>query len=102
MRRIYKEKNGYLQECLYEVFGDRIEIFGASGSTYISVSLNGVSTDEVKQNARRGGVKLLSMNSFNVKKDNQPLKNDRLVIGFGDLTREKIKLGVQLWKNSLI
>lgn len=102
MRRIYKDKRAYLQECLYEVFGDRIEICGTSGSTYISASLNGTSTDEVKQNARRCGVKLFSMNSFNIKKDNQPIENDRLVIGFGDLNREKINLGVQLWKDGLI
>ena len=102
MRRIYKEKRGYLQECLYEVFGDKIELCGTSGSTYISVALNGTSANEVKQNARRHGVKLLSMNSFNIKKDTQPIENDKLVIGFGDLSREKIKLGVRLWANSLI
>ena len=96
MRRIYKEKRMYLTECLANAFGDRFILRGTAGSTYISAELKGMEAEEVKKSARRNGVKLLSMNSYNINKESEPIDNDRLVIGFGDLTREKINLGIRL------
>lgn len=96
MRRIYKEKRMYLTECLSDAFGDRFIPRGTSGSTYISADINGMTAEEIKRTARRSGVKLLSMNSYNINRDTSPIDNDRLVIGFGDLTREKVNLGIRL------
>jgi GntR family transcriptional regulator/MocR family aminotransferase len=101
MRRIYKDKRKYLTDCFTEAFGDKIKICGGAGSTYITAELEGMNAEEIKLLARQNGVKLLSENSYNVKKDTSPMKNDKLVIGFGDLQREKIKLGIHLLKDSL-
>lgn len=96
MRRIYKEKRLYLTERLTDTFKDNLILHGTAGSTYISAELSGITAEKIKKMARRSGVKLLSMNSYNVYKDTEPIENDRLVIGFGDLTREKINLGIRL------
>lgn len=101
MRRIYKEKRELLKECLSSAFGNRIILQDCHGSTYITAEIQGLSTDEIKQLARQSGVKLFSMNSFNISPKNK-IKNDRLVIGIGDLSREQIKLGVQLMHRSII
>lgn len=100
MRRIYKEKRGYLNECLSAAFGDKMTIYGTSGSTYITAELNNMTAEEISLRARRNAVKIFSMNSFNVRKNNKT-DNNRLVIGFGDLTREKINLGIRLLSDSL-
>ena len=101
MRRIYKEKRELLKECLTYAFGDRIILQDRHGSTYITAEIQGLPANEIKQLARQSGVKLFSMNSFNVSPKNT-IKNDKLVIGIGDLSREKIKLGVQLIHRSII
>ncbi len=102
MRRVYKEKREYLIECLSEVFSNKITVYGTDGSTYISAGLDGIDPDKLKIAARRSGVKLFSMDSFNIDKDTYSLPQDKLVMGYGDLTREKIKLGVRLWSDGLI
>ena len=103
MRRLYKDKRDYLISCLEEAFGGTVTICGCSGSTYICADFN-VSANEIKMLARRSGVKLFSLNSFNVNKSSNEYivsDTDRVVIGFGDLTREKIQLGIQLMKDAL-
>lgn len=100
MRKSYKERREYLKDCLFKTFGDNIKIYGESASTYISAEFVSLSAEEAKNKAKSAGVKLLSMNSFNVNKNNAPLDNDRLVIGIGDLNNEKIKLGVRLLQES--
>ncbi len=102
MRRVYKEKREYLIECLSEAFSDKITVYGADGSTYINAALDGINPAEIKAAAVRSGVKLFSANSFNISKDKYSLPNDRLVIGFGDLTREKIKRGIRLLSDGLV
>lgn len=96
MRKIYKERREYLKDGLIHTFGDDIKIYGDSASTYISASFASRRTDEVKKSARKAGVKLLTMNTFNVLKDSAPIENDRLVIGIGDLNNEKIRRGIRI------
>lgn len=101
MRRIYRDKRRYLEECIFNCFNGALSVTGASAGTYITASFDGRTADEIKKITRMGGVKLLSLNSYNVHKEFEAVKNDRLVIGFGDLTREKISLGIKLWSNLL-
>jgi GntR family transcriptional regulator/MocR family aminotransferase len=101
MRRIYKEKFKYLTDTFSNAFGNDFHVCSASGRTYIDARFDSIGAEEIKQLARRNGVKLLSMNSYNINKLTAPIKNDRLVLGFGDLTKEKIKLGVKLLENCL-
>lgn len=100
MRRNYREKQKYLTERIRDTFGDEIKIY-SYGSTYLTAEHTSMTTDEIKLRARHNGVKLFSLNSFNANKNPRSLKHDRLVIGFGDLSCEKIALGVRLWKNSM-
>lgn len=98
MRKKYKEKRVYLTECFTNAFAENFILRDISGSTYISAEINRMSAEEIKKAARHKGVKLLSMNSYNIYKTSNPIENDRLVIGFGDLTKEKINLGTRLMK----
>ncbi len=101
MRKAYKERREYLKDCLLKAFGENIQIYGESASTYISAAFVSHNTNEVKTKAKKAGVKLLSLNSFNVNKNAVPLENDRLIMGIGDLTNEKIRLGIKLLKECL-
>lgn len=102
MRRLYREKRRLLEDCLTSSFGDAVSIYSCSGSTYITAVFKDKTPNEIKRLTRAGGVKLFSLNSYNIKKETEPVKDDRLVIGFGDLNREKIKLGITLIQNSLL
>ncbi len=100
MRRIYKDKRDYLITCLTEAFGEKVKVCGSSGSTYICVDF-GVSADEVKKIARQSGVKLFSLNSYNTDKEDYKVpQDDKVVLGFGDLTKDRISLGMKLLGNS--
>ncbi|MBQ3470857.1 MAG: hypothetical protein IJH17_00560, partial [Clostridia bacterium] len=101
MRRVYREKRKYFEECMSAVFGEKFKVESASAGTYISASLDGFMAERTKKAARIGGVKLLSLNSYNVNKEFETIAGDRLVIGYGDLTREKIRLGVRLWSDMM-
>lgn len=96
MRKLYKERREYLKDCLFKNFGDDVKIYGEDASTYISAEFVSFSTDKLKNTAKKAGVKLLSLNSFNINKNTSPLDNDRIVMGIGDLNNEKIRLGVKL------
>lgn len=100
MRRIYKDKREYLKNCIEENFGNNVTVRGISGSTYISVDF-GTDIFEMKKNARRYGVKLFSMSSYDAHNANNLLNykdRDRIVIGFGELNKEQINTGIKLLK----
>ena len=101
MRRVYREKRKYFEECMSAGFGEKFKVESASAGTYITATLVSFTAEETKKAARIGGVKLLSLNSYNVNKEFETIAGDRLVIGYGDLTREKIRLGVRLWSDMM-
>lgn len=101
MRKSYKERREYLKDCLFKTFGGNVKIHGEDAGTYITVELAPYRLDEIKSKAKTAGVKLVSLNSFNINKSTSPLENDRLVMGIGDLNNEKIRLGVKLMYDCL-
>ena len=101
MKKLYSEKKQYLTEHIKEAFGADSEVISKNGGTYITVR-PGNAVPEIKKRARACGVKLLSMNSFNVKKAVLTLERDLLVIGTGDLTLRDIRSGIRLLKENLL
>ena len=101
MKKLYSEKKQYLTEHIKEAFGADSEVISKNGGTYITVR-PGNAVPEIKKRARACGVKLLSMNSFNVKKAELTLERDLLVIGTGDLTLRDIRSGIRLLKENLL
>ncbi len=99
MRALYKEKLNYTKAYMTELFGNDLEIANSSASTYFTFMLKRYSAFEFKQYSRRCGVKILSLNSYNV--TDIPIKNDLLILGIGDLEKSKIKLGLKLLKENL-
>lgn len=99
MKKIYSEKKQYVCSRLNEALGGA-EILSDNGGTYLTVKTV-LSPAELKRRAKGCGVKLLSMNSFNVHKTTQPLENDFLVIGIGDLPMREIKCGLRLLEGCL-
>lgn len=95
VRKLYKEKRELLAESLISGFGSSIDLQDNHGSTYLTARIKEHTADEIKQLARLNGVKLFSMRSFNIDPASA-IDDDRLVIGIGDLSREDIKIGVQL------
>lgn len=99
MRRIYSEKKLYLSHRITEILHGSA-IFSSNGGTYITVSsLNNIA--DIKRIAKAIGIKLLSMNSYNVKKQFEPISNDFLIMGIGDLSIRDINQGLRLLKQNL-
>jgi GntR family transcriptional regulator/MocR family aminotransferase len=101
MRKLYHEKALFLKEELEKLPQGIIQSELSDGSTYITAKCIGKTAEELKAVGRRCGVKLLSMNSYNIHKMREPLQDDALVIGFGDLSREQIKTGIRLLNTNL-
>lgn len=99
MRQFYKDKSNYLLSCMSEAFGDNIKVRGTAGSTYVSVDFDRSAT-EITIPARGQGVKVLSMDAFDVQKYNYA-PNSTLVFGFGNIDKERIRIGIDLLKNIL-
>ncbi|MBQ8300427.1 MAG: PLP-dependent aminotransferase family protein [Clostridia bacterium] len=100
MRRIYKDKREYLKNCIEETFGEDVTVCTSSASTYISADF-GTDTFELKKKARRYGVKLFSMSSYdayNASNDLNYKDEDRIIIGFGELNKEQINRGIRILK----
>ncbi|MDO5397323.1 MAG: PLP-dependent aminotransferase family protein [bacterium] len=100
MKKTYSEKKQYIISHLTETFGSGSEIISNNGGTYLTLK-TALCAAELKQRAKSCGVKLLSMNSFNVHKTEHPLENDFLVIGIGDLPLREIKNGLRLIEGCL-
>lgn len=101
MRRIYNEKCEYLKECLKNNFGDEVQICGDSASTYITVDFPSENNVKIAQNAKKNGVKIHTTQIFSVSPETDIIPNDKLIIGIGDLNREKISTGIHLLKSSI-
>lgn len=103
MRKVYQDRSNYLASCLTDAFGNDIRVLSSSASTYLTAEFQ-QNTEKVIELARRNGVKLPSLNSFNpFYKSNKALyqNDDHLIFGFGELNNEKIRLGVTLLKDVL-
>lgn len=102
MRKLYKDRSNYLVSCLTDALGDKIEISGTAGSTYLTVDFDR-SSAEVTGPVRHKGVKLLSVASHGLHHTHgKPIPADnRVIFGFGELNNEKIRLGISLLKDVL-
>lgn len=99
MRRIYSEKKLYLAYRITEILHESA-VISSNGGTYITVSING-NTAQIKQTAKSIGIKLLSLNSYNINKYTSPLENDPLILGIGDLSVRDISRGLRLLKENI-
>lgn len=101
MRQLYHEKKLFAAEQLTVAEGIGLKTELSEGSTYLTAECRGYDAERLKLAGRRCGVKLFSMNSYNVHKTTEPVFNDRLVIGCGELSREAIKTGIRLLSNNI-
>ncbi len=101
MRKIYKEKREYAVECLKTAFQDKIKIHNSTGgSTYIIAEFISENPEDIIYKSRKNGVKIFNMDTYNTD-SNPEIKNNKFVIGVGDLSRAKISTGIKMLKESL-
>ena len=95
MRKLYRTRGQELIQAL-AVFGDAIQISGEGAGLYLTVQLkNGLSETEMCQKAEKNGVKVYPISPYfngEVPEEHQ----SKVLLGFGALTEEQMKLGVNL------
>lgn len=96
MRRGYREKRIHLKTCMNEALSGRFNVLSESAGTYITADIGGLSANTVKLLSRRAGVKLFSLETFNMLNDIDVQDRDTIVMGFGDLTGREIKRGAAI------
>ena len=95
MRKLYRTRGQELMQAL-GIFGDAIRISGEGAGLYLTVQLkNGLTETEMCQKARENGVKVYPISPYfsgEVPEEHQ----SKVLLGFGALTEEQMKLGADL------
>ncbi|RAV04592.1 PLP-dependent aminotransferase family protein [Paenibacillus sp. YN15] len=95
MRVLYEHKHAVLLEALRTSFGDRLQIIGAGSGLHVLVRLSpgAEETDMIRKAAQRG-VKVYPVSVYSLLADKKT--EGPVLLGFGGLDTEAIRMGVQL------
>ncbi|WP_456275239.1 MocR-like pyridoxine biosynthesis transcription factor PdxR [Bacillus sp. AK128] len=99
MRTIYRRRQKAILTNIEENFGNKIKIIGEDSGLHFLVQINNnMSEDELIQSAKEFKVKVFPTSIYyhELKGDMSP----RILMGFGGLSEEKIKEGIQLLKRA--
>ena len=95
MRKVYRTRGQELAQAL-SVFGNQLQIFGEGAGLYLTVQLkNGLSEAEMCKKAEEAGVKVYPISPY----FNGPVPEEhqsKVLLGFGALTTEQMRQGVDL------
>lgn len=98
-KKLYQQRKQYVIKMLQEAFGERIEVFGNTSGIHLVVRFLDVIFDEmlfVKFDAE--GVSIPYVEDHAIVKG---LHNNEIMIGYGNLTEEEIKQGINRMKRVL-
>lgn len=101
MKRIYKIRRDYLKSCLLEEFGDNVKISGDTTGLHLIAVFNNIefSAQKVAEILGVYKVKVYPIEPHTIRKN---LHQNKLILGYGNLTKEEIKKGVTRLKQALI
>ncbi|WP_028594935.1 PLP-dependent aminotransferase family protein [Paenibacillus assamensis] len=93
MKKIYRKRRNYLVGCLTDNFGDQITVLGHStGLHLIAEFLNIQFTAQRLEELEQNGVRVYSVEIHAIEKGKHL---QRIILGYGNLSEEQIKKGVQ-------
>ncbi|MBD1381491.1 MocR-like pyridoxine biosynthesis transcription factor PdxR [Metabacillus arenae] len=101
MKKIYKTRRDHLKKCLTEEFGDKVKILGDSTGLHLIAEFKNIEfTDQkVKNILERHKIKIYLVELHTIKKG---MHQNKIILGYGNLTIDKIKEGIQRLKQALI
>lgn len=99
MKKLYKNRRNFLIQQLKLAFSNKINIFGYSTGLHLIVEFNQVQfTKELLEEIQQLGVKVYSVEDHAIKKGKH---HNQIIIGYGHLTTEEIKEGVNRLQRAL-
>ena len=96
MRKIYRTRCQNVVQSLTAAFGNQLQISGSGAGLFLVAQLhNGLSEQDMCQKALQHGVKVYPLSPY-FSGAVPPAHQKKVLLGFGGLTAEQIKKGVQL------
>lgn len=97
MKKVYKKRRQYLCDELNQAFGERVSIWGASTELHVVTAFEGIRfTPAVLKQAEAFGVRLYPVEAHSIQKGRH---EDKVIIGYGNLTEAEIAEGVRRLKS---
>lgn len=101
MRNIYKRKNSYIVKELIYQLGNKIKIIGHSAGVNLCIEvLNGMDEHQLIKTAEEVGVRVYPISYYYHDKNNIPMNNNTVFLGYGHLSTDDISRGITLLKNA--
>lgn len=92
MKKFYKSQRDFLIQCLQLTFSHKVKIFGYSTGMHLIAEFEKIEfTQNLLLKIEQFGVKVYPVEDHTIKKG---IYNNRLIIGYGHLQKNKIELGV--------
>jgi GntR family transcriptional regulator/MocR family aminotransferase len=96
MRKAYGRRRQTLLDSLNEAFGDSWQPWGDAAGLHLAAAFDGIRFDETfLEEAKRQGIRIATVESHCIVKGRH---DDKLLLGYGHLTPEEIKSGVERLK----
>jgi len=99
MKKIYRKRRDFLIKCLTEKFGDKITIIGDSTGIHLVVEFAEVHfTSSLLARLEWNGVKVYPVDIHAIHKERH---QQQIILGFGNVTEDRIEEGIQRLLNTL-
>ncbi len=97
MKKIYKEKQNNLKQCLVRYFGDKIRVMNNDAGMHIIAEFDNGFIHEINWNeSEPSGIKVYPLKDFFYREpDSCQNINNKVILGYGNLNINEIKLGVE-------
>lgn len=95
MRVLYAGRRRILLEALREVFGERLEVFGADAGLHVVIGLRGLAPCEVPALIERAAARGVGVYSAAPYYHQQPAPVAGLILGYAGLSERQLRDGVQ-------
>ena len=101
MKKIYKARRDQVKKCLTEEFGNKVKILGDSTGLHLIAEFKNIEfTDQkVKSIMERHKINIYPVELHTIKKE---MHQNKIILGYGNLTIEEIKEGINRLKQALI
>lgn len=100
MKKIYKERRDHVKKCLVEEFGDTVKISGDSTGLHLIAEFKHMkfSNQNINEVIKQYKVKIYPVEHHTIKKE---IHQNKIILGYGNLTKEEIEKGIHRLKQAL-
>jgi len=100
-RKIYKSRHDKLISSL-KVFGDKVKIMGGNAGMHLMVKFKlEMSEEEVVSRAEKSGIKLVGLSKHRIG-ENPESSEAYILIGYGNISEDRIEEGIKILAKNLI